>query len=350
MTSDPEINREQPRGGPRRSPYAPEIAAWCITAVALALVLWLNLLAALLAGLLVYELVHVIAPQLQRMFPGQRARVVAVAILSTVIVGLITGLILGTVAFMRSDGGSLPVLLQKMADILDGARSTFPAWLVESLPATAADLREALTRWLREHAPEVRLVGTEAGRVFAHILIGMIIGAMISLREVRPARAQKPLARALIERAQRLGDAFRRVVFAQIRISAINTVLTGIYLTVVLRSFDIHLPLTKTLIGVTFIAGLLPVIGNLISNTVIVIVSLAHSPFLAITSLAYLVVIHKLEYFLNAHIIGTQIRSSAWELLLAMLTMEAAFGLPGVVAAPIFYAYVKRELADTKMV
>ncbi len=32
-------------------------------------------------------------------------------------------------------------------------------------------------------------------------------------------------------------------------------------------------------------------------------------------------------------------------MLLAMLVMEAAFGIPGVIAAPIFYAYLKSELA-----
>ncbi|MEO8747655.1 MAG: hypothetical protein ABI379_08380, partial [Rhodanobacter sp.] len=61
-------------------------------------------------------------------------------------------------------------------------------------------------------------------------------------------------------------------------------------------------------------------------------------------ALVFLVLIHKLEYFLNARIVGTQIRARAWELLLAMLLMEAAFGLPGLVAAPIYYAYLKREL------
>lgn len=350
MTSDLEKNRKHPQPERRRSPTAPQITSWCIAAAILVAVLWLRLLPALLAGLLVYELVHVIAPALQRLVPGPRARLVAVAILSTLIVGLTTAVILGTVAFFRSDAGSLPVLLQKMADIIDGARAAFPAWVLGWLPANADAWREASTHWLREHASEVRLAGTEAGRVFAHIIIGMIIGAMISLREARPARSQQPLARALIERAQRLGDAFRRVVFAQVRISAINTILTGIYLAIVLPAFGVNLPLTKTLIAVTFVAGLLPVIGNLISNTVIFVVSLAHSPVLAVTSLAYLIVIHKLEYFLNAHIIGSQIRASAWELLLAMLAMEAAFGLPGVVAAPIFYAYLKRELTDTKLV
>jgi len=153
-----------------------------------------------------------------------------------------------------------------------------------------------------------------------------------------------PLAAVLVERAARLGDAFRRIVFAQVRISALNTLLTAIYLAVVLPLAGIQLPLVKTMILICFLAGLLPVIGNLISNTVIVVVSLSLSLYAAIASLAFLIIIHKLEYFINARIVGTQIRASAWELLLAMLVMEAAFGLPGVVAAPIYYAYIKDEL------
>ncbi|MCK9537497.1 MAG: hypothetical protein M0Q70_00005, partial [Dokdonella sp.] len=58
----------------------------------------------------------------------------------------------------------------------------------------------------------------------------------------------------------------------------------------------------------------------------------------------FLILIHKLEYFLNARIVGGQIRARAWELLVAMLFMEAAFGMAGVVAAPIYYAWLKREL------
>jgi predicted PurR-regulated permease PerM len=55
-------------------------------------------------------------------------------------------------------------------------------------------------------------------------------------------------------------------------------------------------------------------------------------------------VIHKLEYFLNAQIIGKRIGSHTWELLVAMLVMEAAFGIGGVIAAPIYYAFIKDEL------
>jgi predicted PurR-regulated permease PerM len=112
----------------------------------------------------------------------------------------------------------------------------------------------------------------------------------------------------------------------------------------------VHLPLIKTMIAITFVVGLIPVIGNLISNTMIVIVSLSQSLLVAAGSLLYLIVIHKLEYFLNARIVGSQIRANAWELLIAMLCMEAAFGLTGIVAAPIYYAYIKSELRARDLV
>jgi predicted PurR-regulated permease PerM len=327
-----------------------DIAAWLLAGIALVLVLTLHLLPALLAGLLVYELVHMLAPTMQKRLSGERAKVVAVAFLSAVVVGAVTVAVLATLAFFRSDAGSLPALLQRMAEIIDGSRATLPPSLAQHLPDNAEDLKAAIVAWLRAHSGEVQLVGKEAGRTFIHILIGLAIGAMVALHEARPIHDYRPLARALVERAARLGTAFRRIVFAQVRISALNTAITAAYLMIVLPLFGIDLPLRKTLIGVTFVAGLLPVIGNLISNTVMVIVSLAHSLAVAVASLAFLVVIHKLEYFFNARIVGSQIHARAWELLLAMLVMESAFGVIGVVAAPIYYAYLKDELASRGLV
>ena len=334
----------------KRANATPQVVSWCFAAVALLLVLWLHLLPALLAGFLVYELVHVLAPLLQRRLSGERARVAAVVVLSVLIVGLTTAAILGAVAFFRSNAGNIPALLQKMADIIASTRNALPGWMVDYMPADNEELRQVVSQWLHEHGPELRLAGAEAGRAFAQILVGMIIGAMVSLNEARSGRSLKPLARALTERSERLGDAFRRVVFAQVRISLINTLFTAVYVALVLPLSGVHLPFAKTLVGLTFVAGLLPIIGNLISNTAITVVSLAQSPYVALSSLVFLIVIHKLEYFLNAKIVGSQIRATAWEVLLAMLVMEAAFGLAGVVAAPIYYAYIKHELADQGLV
>jgi predicted PurR-regulated permease PerM len=218
------------------------------------------------------------------------------------------------------------------------------------MPGDAEGLKLAAVDWLREHAGEVQLAGKEAGLALVHILIGMVVGALVSLRDAVAAHSYRPLARALAERVARLGQAFRRMVFAQVRIAAINTLFTAIYLVLVLPLFGVHLPLIKTMLAITFVAGLLPVVGNLISNTVIVVVSLSHSLDAVVGSLAFLIAVHKFEYFLNARIVGAQIRASAWELLLAMLVMEAGFGLAGVVAAPIYYAYLKGELADRGLI
>jgi predicted PurR-regulated permease PerM len=327
-----------------------DIASWILIGVAMVLVLTLHLLPALLAGLLVFELIHMLTPHIARKFPGKRAKLIAIAFLAIVIVGLLSLAGAALVAFFRSESGSLTVLLAKMAQIIEDSRKILPVWILEHLPADAITFKEEASTWLRTHAEELQVVGKEAGRVTAHVLIGMIVGSMVALRDAIIDDHYKPFARALAQRAWLFGDAFRRIVFAQVRIATINAFFTGVYLAIILPVLGVHLPLVKTLIALTFVVGLIPVLGNLISNTVIVIVSLSQSLTVAIGSLVYLVIIHKFEYFLNARIVGGQIRANAWELLIAMLLMESAFGLAGIVAAPIYYAYIKSELRARDLV
>ncbi len=323
-----------------------DAAAWIAVSVLLVLVLRLHLLSALFAGLLVHELVHILVPGLHLgRVAGKRAKLMAVALLTTAIVALLSFLVFWGVAFFKGSAENLPLLVKMMADILEGSRNWLPNELERYLPADIEQVKLALAEWLRQHAADLRVAGQETLRAVAHMLIGMVVGAMIALHDAWSSLGDgRPLAGALAERVGRFAGAFRRVVFAQVRISALNTTLTWLYLGVALPLMGVNLPYTKTLVLVTFIAGLLPVLGNLISNTAIVIVSLSQSLGLAAASLSFLIVIHKLEYFLNAHIIGSRIRAHAWELLVAMLVMEAAFGIRGLVAAPVYYAYLKDEL------
>jgi predicted PurR-regulated permease PerM len=273
-----------------------------------------------------------------------------VALLAIFIIVSLVALVWWGIHFLHSETDNVSVLLQKMADIIEGAREKLPEWLAGYLPDDAYGLRSTIAMWLREHASALQSAGKFAGRIAAHVLVGMVIGATIALRRSAPIPECRPLGCALTTRAAGLSESFRAVVFAQVRISALNTLFAWLYLEVALPLLGIHLPLSKTMIVITFVAGLLPVVGNLISNTIILVVSSSYSLAVSVASLAFLLIIHKLEYFLNAHIVGHHINCQIWELLLAMLIMESAFGISGVIAAPIYYAYVKRELTDRGLV
>lgn len=327
------------------SPTASEKTAWLAMAAGLLLILEYHLLPALLAGLLVYALIHRLGRRLEGTSMSHHvAKLVALSIIAAVIIGASSGLILLLLAFLHGKLGHLGVLLDHMAGIIETARDRYgwQSWI----PATDA-LKETLAHALRAHAGELQKTGGELGRLLVHALVGIVVGAVAAFETGRPTR---PLAVALQERVSRLLDAFQRVVFAQIRISLLNTVFTAIYLLVLLPLFHVDLPLRKTLVMITFVAGLIPVLGNLLSNTAIVVISLGTSVPAAIASLTYLVVIHKLEYFLNARIVGREIRAAAWEILVAMIVFEAVFGIAGVIAAPILYAYAKRELVDRGLI
>lgn len=326
------------------------IASWILAFGGLLLVLPMRLLPSLLAGLLVFELVNMLTPQLERLIAGRRARWVAVALLGTLVVSSLALLFAGVISFVLHEAENPGASLNKFMGVVDRARGQLPPFIDAYLPASAAEFRVAISGWLSKHLSDLQLVGKDAAHMFVTLLIGMVLGAIIALQAIPDPDQRKPLAAALFDRLALLVRAFRNIVFAQIKISLLNTFFTAIFLAVVLPMCGIKLPLTKTLIVLTFLLGLLPVIGNLISNTLITIVGLSLSIWVAMAALGYLILIHKVEYFLNARIVGGQISAKSWELLLAMLIFEAAFGLPGVVAGPIYYAYLKSELKQAQLV
>lgn len=312
--------------------------------------LWLGLLPALIGGLFVYFIVEFGSRVLGRVgvIPAT-GKIILLAFIALLLIAAIAAGIITSLSYVSEGPESLVVLLQRMADIVDAGRDYLPAWMQKYLPANFEEWQQAASNWLRDNAGNFSVFGKEIGLILIHIVVGMILGGMIAITPAAPG-SRGPLAQALGERVDFLSTAFRRIVFSQIRISGLNTSLTGIFLAIILPLTGNPLPLTKTMIAVTFIVGLLPIVGNLISNTVIFLIALSVSPLAAVGSLLFLVIIHKLEYFFNAHIIGTQIKARAWEILLAMLVMESAFGLAGLIAAPIYYAYLKDELTARKLI
>ncbi len=148
---------------------------------------------------------------------------------------------------------------------------------------------------------------------------------------------------SISERFELFYNSFVTVMGAQILISTINTLLTSIFL------FAAHVPNAPVLVGVTFLCGMLPVVGNLVSNTVIVVISFTISAKMALAALIFLVVIHKLEYLLNSKIIGDRIRNPIWLTLLGLVVGEKLIGIPGMILAPVILNYIKVEASRIQL-
>src|SRR5204862_3542087 len=98
-----------------------------------------------------------------------------------------------------------------------------------------------------------------------------------------------------------------------------------------------------------FLCGLLPVLGNLISNAIIVALCFTISPKMALAALIFLIVIHKLEYFLNSKIVGDRIRNPVWLTLLGLILGEKLMGIPGMILAPVILNYLKMEASGIEV-
>jgi predicted PurR-regulated permease PerM len=209
----------------------------------------------------------------------------------------------------------------------------------ESLKQLAVD--SLSDRWAR-FGTYAKTMATQA----ASFLIGLVVAVSlflstkVNLGEADDAVKDNLYATTgteLLSRCRTFYASFVTVMGAQLIISLINTALTAAFL--VLAGF----PHVTVIVVLTFLCGLLPVIGNLLSNTLITCVGLSVEPRLAVIALVFLISIHKLEYFLNSKIVGHRIKNPMWLTLLGLLLGEKLMGLPGMILAPVVLHYIKVE-------
>lgn len=316
----------------------------------LLLLLLLRLLTCFVAGFLVYEIVNMLTPHFQKIISGKRARWVVVAIISTLVMSVLSLLFGSLTGIVMQEMRDTSAFNARIGLILNDVQRHIMVYLPGYLPVSVEELQHEFMRWVQEHIVMLQTMGKDFLHGFVTMLIGMVLGAIVSLYNVQEDTDKPLLKSELMRRVSLLSMSFRNIVFAQVKISSVNTILSAVFILGVLSCFGVHMPFAKTLVVLTFIFGLIPVIGNLISNSIVFISGLSISLPVALAALVYLMLIHKLEYFLNAQIVGTRIKAHAWEILLAMFVFEAAFGIPGVIAAPIYYAYLKSELKEAALI
>jgi predicted PurR-regulated permease PerM len=221
-----------------------------------------------------------------------------------------------------------------------------------TLPSDIDALKKETIVWLRDKLGYLGNFAKIATKEFAFVLIGFVVAISIFVnptldldrgKHAVPNNLYSFICEEIVTRFRSFYESFAQVMGAQILISFLNTCFTAAYVLIV------GLPYAALVIALTFVCGLLPVVGNLMSNSIIVALSFRVSPQLAIASLIYLVVIHKLEYLLNSKIIGDRIRNPVWLTLLGLLIGERLMGIPGMVLAPVILNFIKVEASKIEM-
>ena len=330
-----------------------EIAAWLVIAAGFVFVMVEHVVLAFVGGLILYLILDRVAQSLSKRFPAA-ARGLAVTMVTIIGVTIVGGGAAMGISFLRHHADRLPAMMTQMAVILQSTRAWLGDWGDQIIPEVLTDaenLKATLVLWLKAHAVSMKAAGGDVSRGLLHALMGMLLAILVFFRHQRhPHEERGRLSEVLAQKVGRVAEAFSRIATAQIKISAMNTLLTAVYLFGILPLFSHRLPFSTTIVLVTFVCGLIPVLGNLVSNTVIVILSMGVSFPTAIASLVFLVLIHKLEYLVNSRIVGGETDSQAWEILMAIVIGETAFGVAGVVMAPIIYTFIKRELRERGLV
>jgi len=203
------------------------------------------------------------------------------------------------------------------------------------------ELREVAITEIKDNAEAItktsRLL---TARVF-QVVIAVFIAILAFFRDPAPPRGEDllaALARELDARLKTLMLGFEKILGAQVAISAVYTACTLLFLTLMGFSHVIFLTLA------TFIFGMLPVVGNIVSNTIIVAAGLTLSTRHAAYALAFLILIHKSGYFVYGRVLGSSLKAPMWQTLLAILLGEVAMGVSGIILAPALLHYVKEEL------
>ncbi len=131
---------------------------------------------------------------------------------------------------------------------------------------------------------------------------------------------------------------FRRVMGGQVIIALINTVIS----TIVILALDLHHPFL--MIFVVFFCGLFPVVGNLMSNSVLTINAFVSTGMWGtLVCLVMLVGVHKLEYILNSRIIGGIVHLPMAISLGALIFCEVLLGIPGLILAIPLVLFFRHE-------
>ena len=285
-------------------------ASYILMGLALLIVLHYHFLPLLLSVILTYIFITrtngVILKLRRRVLPrntrlhkslnAHNINLISTTLTLAIVFSIITMMSLGIYHLIH--GGHVGFMLAKLAAILEDTKNSqdLPAAILNMLPNNMAEIKASAIKLIEEYRAALTRISKNSitsSCTSSSASSSAPCSASTAWKMRKKPPAKMPLFKAeLMRRIVNFETSFERVFLAQVKISLIDTFLTGLYLYLVLPLFGVELPFKMTVLIVAFIVGLIPVAGNLISNTIIIILSLGASLYVALASLVFLVVIH----------------------------------------------------------
>jgi predicted PurR-regulated permease PerM len=198
---------------------------------------------------------------------------------------------------------------------------------------------EGLAQSAERYAADVARSAAAIGRAVLMALIGLILAVVYFLdeeriRAFRDSLDPRTLFGTLTRWGEHLAESVSLTVQVQLVVAACNALLT---LPVLLL---IGVPRPGALMVLIFVTGLIPVVGNLLSGAVLVVLAYQVKGWFGVALFVGLTfVLHKIEsYYLNPRLTARHVALPAFVLILSLIAWEHLLGFAGLfVSFPFLY-------------
>ena len=226
------------------------------------------------------------------------------------------------------------------------ARSTSIEALKPLADIGDAQLFEYLRKWAMGQLSLWMSVTGNSLKFLVHVFFAGLIAISTIMIGINPASPLSAgLSGGLRTEGRHFLTCFSHLLTAQLYVALWNTTFTVIYVFGVLPLLGIDLPLREGLVVATFLMSFIPALGNVLANSLMMVLCLQFPPWVLVLSLVYLIGIHKMEYLINARILSSAYQATVAELLICIVAGETMFGLPGLILMPVIYLFGKNLLS-----
>ncbi len=309
--------------------------SYVLFALSAALIVWLQLGAALLAGLISLMILEAAKKPWSKKLGETSAKTLALFIF--IIISLLFFWILA--AFVHLAAIRAPMIASLF---IPKIKALADYWGI-SLPFdNLDDIRALIANSAKDNLRQITHASSLLTKGFLQIALS-IFAAIAAFwktpkKEKSHAIFSDRLHEEMSKRMKFFMDGFKKAFGAQFTISLINTGIVSFLLLI------LQIPYIRFLVTATFVLGFLPVIGGAITNAAILAAAFTVSTRTAILTLISLLVLHHAQYPIQGQVLGEQMNVPAWEILVGLVLGEAILGVAGMVLAPAVVFYLHSEL------